>query len=48
MCWKRHLMEEINVAVLAPNRRWDVDQTVLEKVLQGGCFCRATNCVMGR
>lgn len=33
--WKRHLMEGMNVAVLAPNGRWDVDQTVLE----GGCFC---------
>lgn len=28
-------MEGMNVAVLAPNGRWDVDQTVLE----GGCFC---------
>lgn len=33
--WKRDLMEGINVAVLAPNGRWDADQTVLE----GGCFC---------
>lgn len=40
MCWKRHLMEEINVAVLAPNRRWDVAQTVLEKGAAGRVFLR--------
>lgn len=41
-------MEEMNVAVLAPNGRWDVDQTVLEKVLQGGCFCASNKFCDGK
>lgn len=48
ICWKRHLMEEMNVAVLAPNGRWDVDQTVSEKVLQGGCFCASNKFCDGK